>query len=57
MSTKSIKSKYTQMLVSWGLINFYGPIIRKNPPSKLITDYKNKQPIRISDINLVRGLN
>lgn len=57
MSTKSIKSKYTQMLVSWGIINFYGPIIPKKTPSKLITEYKNKQPIRISDINLVRGLN
>lgn len=56
MSTKSIKSKYTQMLVSWGIINFYGPISKVNPPSKFTTDYKNKQPMRISDINLVRGL-
>lgn len=57
MSKKSIKSKYTQMLVSWGIINSYGPLLPQKQPSKLINDYKNKQPIRISDINMIRGFN
>jgi len=57
MITKSIKSKYTQMLVSWGIINYWGPILPSKQPSKLINDYKNKQPIGISDICLIRGFN
>lgn len=57
MITSSIKAKYTKMLVSWGIINFYGPIKRDKPILKETSNYKDKQPIGISDISLIRGFN
>lgn len=57
--TISIKSKYNKFLTSWGIINFYGPLTSRKSTFKEINNYNNKQkhPIKISDIIMIRGFN
>jgi hypothetical protein len=57
MVTDSIKQKYCKDLISWGLIKFGGTINTKKSVFKEVVDTNQKHPIRISDINMIRGFN
>jgi hypothetical protein len=57
MITKSIKENYCKDLISWGIIKFWGPISVKSLALKKPELPNQKQPIRISDINMIKGFN
>jgi hypothetical protein len=57
MITNSIKKNYCKDLISWGIIKFGDHISVKSLGLKKPAITNEKQPIRISDINMVRGFN